>query len=96
MKVISSLNVKLPTIEFGVTLCKHNAGIGAVERIIGSIKNTFSKFVHQLKMHDEKLLTWIHLVIDKINNRPLILGPPCTFSFILVNIRNYSADIRHH
>ena len=76
MKVISSLNVKLPTIEFGVTLCKHNAGIGAVERIIGSIKNTFSKFVHQLKMHDEKLLTWIHLVIDKINNRPLILAAP--------------------
>ena len=46
---------------------------------MGSIKNTVSKSVagpHQLKMDDEELLTWIHLVIDKINNRPLILAAP--------------------
>ena len=31
---------------------------------------------HQLKMNDEELLTWIHLVIDKLNNWPPILGAP--------------------
>jgi len=40
MKVISSLNFKFETIEFKVTLPKHHTGIGAVKRIIGSIKNT--------------------------------------------------------
>ena len=71
MKVISTLNVKFATIEFRVTLPKHHTGIGAVERIIGSIKNTVSKSLtgpHQLKMNDKELLTWIHLVIDKLNN----------------------------
>ena len=79
MKVISSLNLKFTAIEFRVTLPKHHAGIGAVERINGSIKNTISKSIsgpHQIKMDDEELLTWLHLVIDKINNRPLILGAP--------------------
>ena len=79
MKVISALNLKFSTIEFKVTLPKHHAGIGAVERVIGSIKNTVSKSLtgpHQIKMNDEELLTWIHLVIDKVNNRPLILGAP--------------------
>ena len=42
MKVISSLNLKFESIEFRVTLPKHHAGIGVVERIIGSIKNTAS------------------------------------------------------
>ena len=44
-----------------------------------SIKNTVRKSIsgpHQLKMDDEELLTWIHLVINKLNNRPLILGAP--------------------
>ena len=45
MKVISSLNLKFESIEFRVTLPKHHAGIGVVERIIGSIKNTVSKSV---------------------------------------------------
>ena len=79
MKVISALNLKFATIEFRVTLPKHHAGTGAVERIIGYIKNTVSKSVsgpHQLKIDDEEILTWIHLVIDKLNNRPLILGAP--------------------
>ena len=79
MKVISNLNLKFATIEFRVTLPKHHAGIGAVERIIGSIKNTVSKSVtgpHQVIMDDEELLTWTHMVIDKLNNRPLILGAP--------------------
>ena len=84
MKVISALNVKFATIEFRVTLPKHHAGIGAVERIIGSIKNTVGKSLtspHQLKMDDEELLTWIHLVIDKLNNRSLILGAPLGITF---------------
>ena len=34
IKVISSLNLKFTTVEFRVTLPKHHAGIGAVERII--------------------------------------------------------------
>ena len=79
MKVISALNIKFATIEFRVSLPKHYAGIGAVERIKGSIKDTVSKSLsgpHQLKMDDKELLTWIHQVIDRANNRPLILGAP--------------------
>jgi hypothetical protein len=79
MKVISNLNLKFTSIEFRVTLPKHHAGIGTVERIIGSIKNTVSKSLtgpHQLIMDDEELLTWAHGVIEKLNNRPLILGAP--------------------
>ena len=79
MKVISGLNLKFETIEFRVTLPKHHQGIGAVERIIGSIKNTVSKSVsgpQHLIMDDEELLTWSHMVINKLNNRPLILGAP--------------------
>ena len=79
MKVISNLNLKFTSIEFRVTLPKHHAGIGAVERIIGSIKNTVNKSLtgpHQLIMDDEELLTWTHGVIERLNNRPLILGAP--------------------
>ena len=79
MKVISNLNLKFTSIEFRVTLPKHHAGIGAVERIISSIKNTVSKLLvgpHQLILDDEELLTWTHGVIEKLNNRPLILGAP--------------------
>ena len=79
MKVVSSLNVKFVSIELRVTFPKHHAGIGAVEIIIGSIKNTVSKSItspHQLKMDDKELLNWIHLVINKHNNRPIILGAP--------------------
>ena len=60
MKVISNLNLKFTSIEFRVTLPKHHAGIGAVERIIGSIKNTVSKSLvgpHQLTMDNKELLT---------------------------------------
>jgi len=77
MKVISNLNLKFTSIEFRVTLPKHHAGIRAVERLIGSIKNTVSKSLvgpHQLTMDDKELLTWTHGVIEKLNNRPLILG----------------------
>ncbi|XP_023330720.1 uncharacterized protein LOC111703092, partial [Eurytemora carolleeae] len=79
MKVISNLNLKFTSIEFRVTLPKHPVGIGAVERIIGSIKNTVTKSLigpHQLIMDDEELLTWTHGVIEKLNNRPLIPGAP--------------------
>ena len=79
MKVISNLNLKFTSIEFRVTLPKHHVGIGAVERIIGSIKNTVNKSLtgpHQLIMDDKKLLTWTHGVIEKLNNRPLILRAP--------------------
>ena len=74
MKVITALKVNFATIKFRVTLPKHHAGIGAVERIIGSSKSVSGP--HQLKMDDEELLTWIHLVINKLNNCPLILGAP--------------------
>ena len=56
-----------------------------MERIIGSIKNTLSKSVsgpQQLAMDDEELLTWSHMVIDKLNNRPLILGDPLGITLI--------------
>ena len=84
MKVISALNLKFATIEFKVTLPKHHAGIGAVERIIGSIKTTVSKSVtgpNQLKMDDEKLHPWLNMVIEKINDRPPILGAPQGITF---------------
>ena len=71
MKVISTLNLKFIAIKFKVTLPKHHAGIGAVERIIGSIKNTVSKSImgpNQLKMDNEELHTWLNMVIEKINN----------------------------
>ena len=79
MKVITHLNIKFESIEFRVTLPKHHQAVGAVERVIGSIKNTVSKSLsgpNQLLMNDEELLTWTTQVIDKINNRPLILGAP--------------------
>ena len=79
MKVISDLNIKFESIEFRVTLPNHHQGVAAVERIIGSIKNTVSKSLsgaNQLLMDDEELLTWTTQVINKINNRPLILGAP--------------------
>ena len=101
MKVISSLNLKFESIEFRVTLPKHHAGIGAVERIIGSIKNTVSKAItgpNQIKMDDEELLTWIQSVAEKLNNRPLILGTPIgitlTPNHILQGFReNYGDEI---
>ena len=74
MKVISSLNLKFESIKFRVTLPKHHAGIGAVER-----RNTVRKSVsgpQQLAMDDKELLIWSHMVINKLNNRPLILGAP--------------------
>ena len=99
MKVISALNLKFTSIEFRVTLPKHHAGIGAVERVIGSIKNTVNKSLsgpHQLRMDDEELLTWIHMVIDKLNNRPLILGAPLgitlTPNHVLLGFRECYGD----
>ena len=79
MKVISGLNLQFETIKFRVTLPKHHQGIEAVERIIGSIKNTVSKSVagpQHLILDDEELLTWSQMFIDELNNRPLILTAP--------------------
>ena len=71
-----------------------------MDRVIGSIKNTISKSVsgpHQLTMDDDKeLLTWTHMVIDKLNNRPLILGTPSgitpTFNHVLQGFRECYGD----
>ena len=76
VKVVSELNLKFSKIEFKVTLPKHHEGIGAVERVIGDIKNTVSKSVtgpNLIKMNEE-LLTWLNLVIQKLNNRPSSLA----------------------
>ena len=43
VKVVSKLNLKFLEIEFRTTLPKLNEGIGAVEKVIGVIKNTVSK-----------------------------------------------------
>ena len=47
-------------------------------------------------MNDEELLTWIHLVIDKLNNRPLILAAPLgitlTPNHILLGFRECYGD----
>ena len=45
VRVVSELNIKFAAIEFRANLPKHHEGIGAVERIIGVIKNTTSKAV---------------------------------------------------
>ena len=45
VKVMFELNIKFAAIEFRATLPKHHEGIGAVERVIGVIKNTASKAV---------------------------------------------------
>ena len=71
MKVISGLNLKFETIEFRVTLPKHHQGIRDVERIRKSVSGP-----QQLIMDNEELLTWSHIVIDELNNRPLILDAP--------------------
>ena len=51
---------------------------------------------HQVRMNDEELLTWIHLVIDKLNNRPLILGAPLgiplTPNHVLIGFRECFED----
>ena len=97
--MISALNLKFGSIEFKMTLPKHHAGIGAEKRIIGSIKNTVRKSVtgpNQLKMDDEELHTWLNMVIEKINDRPLILGAPLgitlTPNHILLGFRNTHGD----
>ena len=77
LKVVSDLNIKFSTIKFKTTLPKHHEGIGAVELVIGVIKNRVSKSItgpNQVKMGDKELLTWLNLVIQKINNRLLILS----------------------
>ena len=66
-----------------------------MERVIGVIKNTVSKSItgpNLIKMDDEELLTWLNLVIQKINDRPLILGAPLgitlTPNHVLLGFRN--------
>ena len=95
VKIVSELNIKFATIEFRDTLPKHHEGIGAVERIIGVIKNTTNKAVispNQLKMDDKELHTWLNMVKDKVNDCPLILGAPqgisITPNHVLLGFRN--------
>ena len=95
VKVVSELNIKFAAIEFRATLPKHHEGIGAVERIIGVLKNTASKAVigpNQVKMDDKELHTWLNMVTEKVNDRPLILGAPQGISItpnrILLGFRN--------
>ena len=66
-----------------------------MEQVIGVIKNTVSKSItgpNLVKMDDEELLTWLNLVIQKINDRPLILGAPLgitlTPNHVLEGFRN--------
>ena len=79
MKVASALDMKFSDIDFKVTLPKHHEGIEAVECVIGVIKNTVSKSIsgpNLIKMDNEELHTWLVLAIQKVNDRPLILGAP--------------------
>ena len=77
--VVPELNLKFSSIEFRYALPKHHEGIGAVERVIGFIKNTVQKSLStpsMIEMDDENFKTWISGVINKTNNRPLIMGLP--------------------
>ena len=92
---MSKLNIKFAAIKFRATLLKHHEGIGAVERVIGVIKNTASKAVigpNQLQMDDEELHTWLSMVTEKVNDQPLILGAPqgiiITPNHVLLGFRN--------
>ena len=86
-------------IEFKVTLPKHHEGIRAIELVIGIIKNTVSKSLagpNLIKMDNEELQTWLVLVIQKINDRPFLLGAPqgitITPNKILHGFRNTHCD----
>ena len=92
---MSELNIKFAAIEFRATLPKHHEGIGAVERVIGVIKNTAGKAVigpNQLQINNEDLHTWLRMVTEKVNDRPLILGAPqgitITPNHVLLGFRN--------
>ena len=91
--------MKFSDFEFKVTLPKHHKGIGALEGVIGIIKNTVSKSLagtNLIKMDDEELQTWLVLIIQKVNDRPLILGAPqgitITPNHILHGFRNTHGD----
>ena len=99
LKVDFALNIKFFAIEFEVTLPKHHEGIGAVECVIEVIKNTVSKSTtgpNQVKMSNEELLTWLSLVIQKVNDHLLSLGAPLgitlTPNHILHGFRNTHGD----
>ena len=99
MKVVSALDMKFSNIEFKVTLPKHHVGIGAVDCVIGVIKNTVRKSLsgpNLVKMDDEELHTWLVLLIQMVNNRPVILGAPqgitITPNYILHGFRNTHGD----
>ena len=99
MKIVSALDMKFSNIKFRVTLPKHHEGIGAVEHIMGVIKNTVSKSLsgpNLIKMDDEELHTWLVLLTQKVIDRPLILGAPqgitITPNHILHGFRNTHRD----
>ena len=99
LRVLSALVLKLSDIEFRVTLSKHHEGIGAVEPVIEIINNTVSKSLtglNLIKMDNKELHTWLDLIIQKMNNRPLILGAPqgitITHNHILLGFRNTHGD----
>jgi len=77
--LIPNLNTKFAGVEFRTTLPKHHEAIGAVERVIGIIKKTISKSLappSKVRMSDEEFRTWLSKVMQKVNDRPLILGLP--------------------
>ena len=81
--------------EQKITLPKHHEGIGAVKHVIGVIKDIMSKSItgpNLVKMDEEELLTWPNLVIQKIDDRPLILGVPLgitlTPNHVILGFRN--------
>ena len=47
---------------------------------------------NQLQMDDEELYTWLNMVTEKVNDRPLILGAPqgitITPNHVLLGFRN--------
>ena len=67
--------------------------------MIGVIKNTMSKSFtdpNLVKMNNEELLTWLNLVIQKTNDRLLILvaslGITLTPNHVLLGFRNTHAE----
>ena len=64
-------------VEFRIALPKQHNMIGAVERVIGLIKNSIKpnmKGPEVTMLTSEEFVTWLATITDKVNNRPLVLS----------------------
>ena len=78
-KELAALENEYKKILFRKALPKHHAGVGAVERVIGHLKNGIMinmKGPAPSTMGQEEFHTWLAKVEDMANSRPLVMGLP--------------------